>query len=418
MTRVPPTSTSSELAQAVARRSYGKLIAFLAARSGDVAGAEDALADAFAAALADWPERGVPNNPEGWLLTTARRRQIDAARRAIHRGKVADDVALHLEELAMASTQQHAIPDERLRLMFACAHPGLDSAVRAPLILQTVLGFDAAAIASAFLVSPAAMSQRLVRAKAKIRQAGVPFRLPEREELAERLDAVLEAVYAVFAEGWSDPDGAEAKRRNLASEGIWLGRLLASLMPDEAEALGLLALMLHAEARRVARRSPAGDYVPLIEQDTGLWDRQLIDEAEALLRRAATLGRIGRYQLEAALQSAHAVRRAGGKADWPAIVQLYDALVALTASPVAAINRAVALARMQGTKAGLAALDVVADDARLVEYQPYWAARAELLAQAKQMDEARKAYSRAIGLENDPTIRRYLQGRLAQMDLN
>jgi RNA polymerase sigma-70 factor (ECF subfamily) len=418
VTRVPPTSTPSELAQAVARRSYGKLIAFLAARSGDVAGAEDALADAFAAALADWPERGVPNNPEAWLLTTARRRQIDAARRAIHRGKVADDVALQLEELAMASAQQHAIPDERLRLMFACAHPALDSAVRAPLILQTVLGFDAAAIASAFLVSPAAMSQRLVRAKAKIRQAGVPFRLPEREELAERLDAVLEAVYAVFAEGWSDPDGAEAKRRNLASEGIWLGRLLASLMPDEAEALGLLALMLHAEARRVARRSPAGDYVPLVEQDTGLWDRQLIDEAEALLRRAATLGRIGRYQLEAALQSAHAVRRAGGKADWPAIVQLYDALVALTASPVAAINRAVALARMQGAEAGLAALDLVADDARLAEYQPYWAARAELLAQAKRMDDARKAYSRAIGLENDPTIRRYLQGRLAQMDLN
>jgi RNA polymerase sigma-70 factor (ECF subfamily) len=418
VTRVPPTSTPSELAQAVARRSYGKLIAFLAARSGDVAGAEDALADAFTAALADWPVRGVPNNPEAWLLTTARRRQIDAARRAIHRGKVADDVALQLEELAMASAQQHAIPDERLRLMFACAHPALDSAVRAPLILQTVLGFDAAAIASAFLVSPAAMSQRLVRAKAKIRQAGVPFRLPEREELAERLDAVLEAVYAVFAEGWSDPDGAEAKRRNLASEGIWLGRLLASLMPDEAEALGLLALMLHAEARRVARRSPVGDYVPLVEQDTGLWDKQLIDEAEALLRRAATLGRIGRYQLEAALQSAHAVRRAGGKADWPAIVQLYDALVALTASPVAAINRAVALARMQGAEAGLAALDLVADDARLAEYQPYWAARAELLAQAKRMDDARKAYSRAIGLENDPTIRRYLQGRLAQMDLN
>jgi RNA polymerase sigma-70 factor (ECF subfamily) len=418
VTRVPPTSTPSELAQAVARRSYGKLIAFLAARSGDVAGAEDALADAFTAALADWPVRGVPNNPEAWLLTTARRRQIDAARRAIHRGKVADDVALQLEELAMASAQQHAIPDERLRLMFACAHPALDPAVRAPLILQTVLGFDAAAIASAFLVSPTAMSQRLVRAKAKIRQAGVPFRLPEREELAERLDAVLEAVYAVFAEGWSDPDGAEAKRRNLASEGIWLGRLLASLMPDEAEALGLLALMLHAEARRVARRSPAGDYVPLVEQDTGLWDRQLIDEAEALLRRAATLGRIGRYQLEAALQSAHAVRRAGGKADWPAIVQLYDALVALTASPVAAINRAVALARMQGAEAGLAALELVADDARLAEYQPYWAARAELLAQAKRMDDARKAYSRAIGLENDPTIRRYLQGRLAQMDLN
>ena len=400
-------------AEAVARRSYGKLIAFLAARTRDVAGAEDALSEAFAAALGDWPANGVPRSPEAWLLTAARRRMIDAARRR-QVGEGASEHLLLLAELADEDADTE-IPDDRLALMFACAHPAIDAGVRAPLILQTVLGFDAAAIASAFLVSPATMSQRLVRAKAKIRQAGVPFRVPDRADLGERLDAVLETIYAAFAEGWSDPAGTEVRRRNLAEEGIWLGRLVASLLPQEPEALGLLALMLYAEARRAARRGPQGEYVPLAEQDSALWDARLIEEAEALLFRASTLGVTGRYQLEAAVQSAHIVRRRTGRADWPAIERLYDALLGLTGSPVVAINRAIAVAETRGPAAGLASLAALADDARLAEYQPYWAARAGLLARGGDIEAAAGAYAQAIGLESDPAVRRFLQERRAAL---
>jgi RNA polymerase sigma-70 factor (ECF subfamily) len=402
-------------AEAVARRSYGKLVAFLAARTRDVAAAEDALSEAFAAALIDWPAGEIPANPEAWLMTVARRRMIDAARRR----RSGEDATAHLklmaEELEAAAETASDIPDERLALMFACAHPSIEPGIRAPLILQSILGFDAATIASAFLIAPATMSQRLVRAKSKIRQAGVPFRVPEHADLRERLDSVLEAIYAAFAEGWTDPAGTEARRRNLAEEGIWLGRLVASLMPSEPEALGLLALMLHAEARRGARRNAQGDYVPLAEQDPAAWSAPLIEEAEALLHRASTMGAIGRFQLEAAVQSAHVVRRRTGVADWAAIEQLYDALLAVTGSPVVAINRAIAVAETQGPKAGLAALDALADDARLADYQPYWAARAGLLARVGQIDAADHTYQRAIGLEADPAVRRFLQQRLAQL---
>src|SRR6202165_2422737 len=253
-------------AEAAARRSYGKLVAFLAARTSDVAGAEDALSEAFAAALVDWPASGIPASPEAWLMAVARRKLIDAGRRwRSHEGAVGH-LQLMREEVEAAAASETQIPDDRLLLMFACAHPAIDPGIRAPFILQTTLGFDAASIASAFLVSPATMGQRLVRAKSKIRRAGIPFRVPERADLAERLDAVLEAIYATFAEGWSDPAGTEVRRRDLAQEGIWLGRLVASLLPDEPEALGLLSLMLHAEARRGARRTAGGDYVPLAEQ--------------------------------------------------------------------------------------------------------------------------------------------------------
>jgi RNA polymerase sigma-70 factor (ECF subfamily) len=400
-------------AEAVARRSYGKLVAFLAARSGDVASAEDALSDAFAAALRDWPARGVPANPEAWLMVVARRRTIDAARGKRRFGDADDHLRLIADELA--SIGDGGIPDERLRLMFACAHPALDAGIRAPLILQTILGFDAATIASAFLIAPAAMGQRLVRAKTKIRQAGIPFRIPGPDELRERLDAVLEAIYAIFAEGWADPAAGEARRRNLAEEGIWLGRLVASLLPGEPEALGLVALMLHAEARRGARRDARGDYVPLAEQDPALWNAALIDEAEALLRRASRMGAIGRYQLEAALQSAHVVGRRAGLTDWPAIERIYDALLALTGSPVVAINRAVAIAENRGPEAGLAALDAVAEDARLLDYQPYWAARAALMARTGDTARATAAYQSAIGLEADPAVRRFLQRQQSRM---
>lgn len=403
-------TAAAAAAESAARRSYGKLVAYLSARTRDVAAAEDALAAAFESALRDWPLNGVPHSPEAWLMTAAKRALIDAARRRKTQDDSAADLLL-ITDITTDADAQRAIPDDRLLLMFACAHPAIEASVRAPLMLQTILGFDAAVIASAFLVAPATMGQRLVRAKAKIKRAGIPFRLPEHDELPERLDAVLEALYATFTEGWSDPAGTEARRRNLADEGIWLGELVATLMPDEPEALGLLALMLHAQARRGARRDAAGGYVPLAEQDPARWDTRQIDRAEALLLRASKLATIGRYQLEAALQSAHVIRRRTGRADWAAIVQLYDALALLTGSPVVALNRAVALAETQGAEAGLEALDALVGDARLADYQPYWAARAGLLARSGKHREADAAYVRAIGLEADPAVRRFLQER-------
>jgi RNA polymerase sigma-70 factor, ECF subfamily len=287
--------------------------------------------------------------------------------------------------------------------------------VRAPLVLQTILGFDAATIASAFLISPSAMGQRLVRAKAKIHDAGIPFAVPEPGNLHDRLEAALDAIYTVFSEGWSDPAGTEIRRRDLAEEAIWLGRLVVSLLPEEPEALGLLALMLYAEARRPARRDTRGGYVPLAEQDSTRWNAALIDEAEAVLRRANGMGSTGRYQLEAAVQSAHVVRRLTGRADWAAIAQLYDALLALTGSPVVAINRAVAVAETTGAAAGLAALETWSGDTRLVQYQPYWAARAGLLARLGNTEAAEDAYQMAIGLEADPAVRHFLQQRRSEL---
>lgn len=405
---------SRETAEAVARQSYGKLVAFLAARIRDVAGAEDALSDAFATALADWPTNGLPANPEAWLLTVARRKMLDGVKRR-RTAENAEDHLLLLAEIAARDYDAPPIPDARLSLMFACAHPAIDPGIRAPLILQTVLGFDAAAIASAFLVAPATMGQRLVRAKAKIREAGVPFRIPDTNELPERLDAVLAAIYAAFSEGWSDPAGTESRRRNLAEEGLFLGRLTASLLPEEPEILGLLALMLHAEARRAARRDCDGRYVPLAEQNPDDWDSAMIDEAETLLFQASAIGKIGRYQLEAAIQSAHVVRRVTGRADWAAIVQLYDALTAITGSPVVSVNRAVAVAEAEGPAAAIAALDAASGDMRLAEYQPYWAARAAILARAGDVHAADHAYERAIGLEADPAVRDFLMEKRAAL---
>jgi RNA polymerase sigma-70 factor (ECF subfamily) len=402
-------------AEAVARRSYGRLVSLLVARTRDVAAAEDALSEAFAAALVDWPEAGVPRTPEAWLLTVARRKWLDAGRRRRSAEQSESHLRLLAEEIEAAASGQTPLPDERLPLMFACAHPAIDALVRAPLMLQTLLGFDAAAIGSAFLVSPASMSQRLVRAKRKIREAGIPFQVPEREELAERLDAVLDAIYAVFAEGWSDPAGTDARRRNLAEEGIWLGRLVAELLPEQTEALGLLSLMLHAQARRDARRDGQGDYVPLAEQDPAVWDRALIEEAEGLLARASAMPGAGRYQLEAAVQSAHVVRLRGGRSDWEAIERIYRALRTLTGSPVVEINRAIAVAETRGPSAGLEVLDAVAREPRLAEYQPYWAARAGLLARTGRAAAADAAYQRAIGLERDPAVRRFLERRRAAL---
>jgi RNA polymerase sigma-70 factor (ECF subfamily) len=355
----------------------------------------------------------VPDNPRAWLASVARRRQIDQFRRRRTRRDASDHLALLAEELDEARSETAAIPDERLGLMFVCAHRAVDPAVRAPLMLRSVLGLDTAAIASAFLVAPTTMGQRLVRAQSRIKVAGIAFRVPEPVELADRLGDVLEAIYAAFTAGWSDPAGTEIRRRDLAGEAIWLGRLVASMLPLEPEALGLLALMLYAEARRAARRGVDGEYVPLAAQDPSVWDQAMIGEAETVLRHAGTMGSIGRFQLEAAIQSAHVVRRRTGQADWAAIEQLYAMLEAMIDSPVVTINRAIAIAETSGAEAGLKVLDRVAGDRRVADYQPWWAARAGLLARAGFSGPADEAYRRAIGLEPDPAVRQFLMRQQA-----
>jgi predicted RNA polymerase sigma factor len=398
--------------EAVASRSRGKLVAFLAARFGDLAAAEDAVNDAFAAALLAWPQGGCPANAEAWLLTAARNKLIDQMRRG---RETADSVGL--EELAGGMTAPGAdeLPDRRLGLLFACTHPAIDAAIRAPLMLQVVLGLDASQIASAFLTSPAAMAQRLVRAKAKIRDARIPFSIPGRSELPERVQAVLDSIYASFSEGWADPAGSDVTRRELAGEAIFLGRVLVELLEEEPEAWGLLALMLYTEARRPARRTANGKFVPLAQQDRALWDGRMIEEAEAALHRASQARMIGRYQLEAAIQSAHTEGARTGFVPWSTIMRLYDTLLQLTGSPVAAINRAVAVAEVNGPDAGMAALEAVSGDRRVESYQPYWAARAELLRRLGSREEARHAYQVAIGLERDPAVREYLAERSEEL---
>lgn len=400
-------NAAAAAAEAAARQSYGRLVAVIAARIGDVASAEDALAEAFAQALEQWPRSGVPDNPEGWLVAAARCRGIDVIRRRQTAERSAGHVALMAEEAAMKP--DHAFPDERLKLIFACAHPAIDRSVRAPLILQCVLGFDAAAIGSAFLVSPATMGQRLVRAKARIRQTGIPFRVPEPNELAERLDAVLEAIYAAFSEGWADATGEGTRRRNLSEEAVWLARLVAGMMANEPEAISLLALMLFSDARRKARRDADGAFVPLSNQNTSLWDEARISEAEALLRRASGSPGLGRYQLEAAVQAVHAARRSTGRTDWPAIRALYEALVASGGSPVARLNLAVALSRTGDQARAMTLMAELEMVDGMASYQPYWAARADIAAGLGRRAEAASSYARAIGLETDPAVREFLK---------
>ena len=407
------TEAARRAAERAARDSYGRLLAFLAARTRDVAGAEDALAEAFASALKSWPEQGVPASPDAWLLTVARRRQTDAIRRRQTSKAGEAHIQLMTEELESAGTQPDAIPDRRLALMFACAHPEIEAGMRAPLILQTILGLTAIDIAVAFLIPPATMGQRLVRAKARIKEAAIPFAIPEREDLAERLHAVLDAIYAAYAKGWTEIGDAAAER--LAEEAIWLGRLVVSLLPDEPEAKGMLALMLYAEARRTARRDPGGAYVSLEAQDINLWDDEQIMAAEALLREANASGPTGRYQIEAAIQSAHVARRVTGRPNWDSVVALYDVLLQLTHSPVALLNRAAALAETEGAEAALASLDTIAGDRRMADYQPWWATRGHLCALAGRKDEAHEALTLAIGLSADEAVRHYLIGQRAKL---
>jgi RNA polymerase sigma-70 factor (ECF subfamily) len=398
-------------AERVARDSYGRLVAFLTARTRDVAGAEDALAEAFATALRLWPLAGVPDNPDAWLLTAARRRQVDAIRRRQTRMAGEEHLQLMADEIeAAAAANADSLPDRRLGLMFACAHPAIERGMRAPLILQTILGLTAIDIAAAFLIPPATMSQRLVRAKTRILDTGIPFRIPEREELPERLGAVLEAIYAAYSKGWGEME--DDSPPPLADEAIWLGRLIVSLMPDEPEAKGMLALMLYAEARRPARRALDGAYVPLEAQDIGLWNDGQIEMAEQLLRQANAGGPSGRYQIEAAIQSAHVARRIFGIANWSAVVALYDHLLTLTGSPVVALNRAVALAEIEGPAKALDAIAPLAADKRMASYQPFWAAQGALLMRAGRRAEARQALTVAIGLSTDDAVRRHLMRKL------
>ena len=399
-----------ELAEAVLRRSYGKLLALLASRMRDVTSAEDALAEAFTIALEDWPVKGCPMNPEAWLLTVARRKMIDSLRR--RSTAEAASVTLELNSASWDPFETDSeIPDRRLALMLACAHPAIGVGIRAPLMLQCVLGLDAKTIASSFLISPTTMAKRLVRAKDKIREARIPFLVPDVDELPPRLNGVLDAIYACFTEGWSDPTGTDLVRRDLTEEALFLARLVVDLVPDEPEASGLLSLLLHAQARRRARRNERGEYVPFSEQEIALWDRSMILEAETLLRKASRSHTPGRYQLEAALQSAHVYRRETGNQNWKDVLRIYDALLSFADSPVIAVNRSLALAELEGASKALAALTEVAADQRVAEYQPYWAARAELLVRTGELSEASRAYDMAIGLERDPAARRFLQKR-------
>jgi RNA polymerase sigma-70 factor, ECF subfamily len=405
-------AATSVAIESVVRDSYGRLVAYLAARSGDVAGAEDALGDAFVAALKRWSTEGVPEKPEAWLLHVARNRMIDAARRKEARQKSEAFLQQIAEEAqAVAKAHEH-FPDERLKLLFVCAHPAIDSAARTPLMLQAVLGIDAARIASAFLVSPAAMSQRLVRAKNKIRDAGIPFRVPEPPELEEQVSFVLDAIYAAYTTGWESLMETASTHHALATEAITLGRMLTHLMPREPEALGLLALILHCEARREARYTNDGKFVPLDQQDTALWSQSMIEEAEKHLRSAAAFKHMGRYQLEAAIQSVHASRAKTGRIDWKEIALLYEGLVRIAPGIGSLVGRAVAIAQAEQPAAGFAALEQIPSD-RTADYQPYWAARGHLLRLLNRKDEAREAFNRAASLTDDPAFREYLFQRSA-----
>ena len=399
--------TTADAVEAAARNSYSRLLAFLVSRSRDVAAAEDALGDAFLAALKSWPAAGIPAKPEAWLLTAARRRLIDGARHTRVHDETVPTLIAAAEEAKDLTTSDLVFPDERLKLLFVCAHPAIDPAAHTPLMLQTVLGLDAIRIGSAFLVRPATMGQRLSRAKTKIRDAGIGFQVPEAGELSSRLNAVLEAIYAAYGSGWDNIAGGDSRRKGLAREAVSLGRLLLELCPAQPEVRGLLALMLHCEARKEARRTADGGYVPLSNQDVTRWSQPLIDEAEQLLFAAAQSNQIGRFQLEAAIQSAHAGRAKVGRTDWAGIASLYEGLVRVAPTVGAFVGRAAAVAESQGAPAGWALLQTIPADA-VASYQPYWALTAHLLQQMQRFEEAGSNYSRAAGLCEDPAMREFL----------
>jgi len=406
-------SRATSAVAGVVRESYGRLLALLAAPGRDIAAAEDALADAVERALTRWPDDGVPDNPEAWLLVVARNRLRDAWKSAASKtSRPLDETDWENDEFACTEAAGSDIPDRRLELMLVCAHPAIAASVRTPLMLQVVLGVNAEAIAAAFAVEHSAMAQRLVRAKKRIRDTGIPFEMPEREQLAERLPAVLEAVYGAYAIDWQlVPQGSApmvvAGADSLSAEAVHLALVLAELLPDEPEVLGLAALVCLSEARRPARRADDGCFVPLEEQDVTRWDRTMIARGETLLTRAHAHRRPGRFQYEAAIQSAHCSRSSRGPVDTETLRTLHRALVRTAPSLGAQVALAALDGEIDGPAAGLRALDAVTDPA-VERFQPAWAVRAHLLAAAGRVDDAARAYRRAIEATSDPGVAEYL----------
>lgn len=408
------TQAAHRAVELAARDGYGRLVAWLASRCGDLALAEDAVGEALEAALRTWPESGVPQNPDAWLLTAARRKVVDRVRRRQTRDKGADALrAAAAQRLRIEASEAAESPftrglvDRRLELMFVCTHPEIPPRERTPLMLQMVLGLDAGRIASALLVRPTTLGQRLVRAKRRIKEAGLAFEVPPTAALPERLGHVLEAIYAAFGTGWEAwPDAAE-QGTGLTWEAIWLARLLVGLLPEAAEAKGLLALMLLSEARRDARRDAEGAFVPLEEQDTARWDHDLILEGEKALWMAAQQRQGGPFQLEASIQSLHVHRHRSGRTDWASINHLYGVLVEHYPSVGAHVGRAASLGRVGRPEEGLAHLDALPRDT-VERHQPAWAVRAFLLRSLGRTDEARAAYLQAMGLCEDDAARRWL----------
>ncbi|NYI03797.1 RNA polymerase sigma factor [Allostreptomyces psammosilenae] len=400
--------------EAVFREEHGLLLASLVRRFGDLDLAEEVASEAIEAALVHWPVRGVPARPGAWLLTTARRRAVDrlrrdqayAARLAVL--QVEADRAAPAAPPADAATDAD-LPDERLRLFFTCAHPALPAEARGALMLRCLAGLTTAEVARAHLVPPATMAQRIVRAKRKIREARIPFRVPGADELPGRLPGVLQVLYSVFTEGYAASSGPDLQRPDLAEEAIRLARILRRLLPGEREVTGLLALMLLVHARREARIGPAGELVLLDEQDRARWDRAMIEEGLALVPVALTGGPPGPYAVQAAIAALHDEAADLATTDWPQITALYDVLSALAPSPVVALNRAVAVAMRDGPEAGLALLDELAGEERLRGYHPYHAARADLLYRLGRLPDAAAAYRRALELAGTEPERAHLR---------